>query len=141
MNEVEDGRRRSSGSASMIAAPSSDGVSWLRRAMSSADRKDSNSAPVLGTEFAQASMASLPLRLDEGVERRVTFSLGEFRENLREIGRMLFLQQVQQIGHRAHAQQAPHGLENEVDFALGCSHRRPICHGCCGLRRRTGVWP
>ena len=64
-------------------------------------------------------MPSLRIALDERAERRVAFLFGEFGEELREVGRVLLLQQVEQVGRRAHPQQAPHRLEDEIDSALG----------------------
>ena len=57
-------------------------------------------------------------------EHRLPFGVEERAEDLRQVGRMLLLQQVQQIGRRANAEQPLDRVEDDVNSALR-SHGDP----------------
>jgi hypothetical protein len=59
---------------------------------------------------------------DEDAEDRLPFVVEERPEDLREIGRVLLLQQIQKVGGRTDAQQSLDRVENEVNSAW-CRHR------------------
>ena len=67
-------------------------------------------------------MASLVLRSTSSVNAALAILFRQLREQLREVGRMLLLQQIDQVGRRAHAHQALHGIEHDIKLALG--HKR-----------------
>jgi hypothetical protein len=64
-------------------------------------------------------MASLELRSASSCERRMAIFFRQLREQLREVGRVLLLQQVHQVGGRPHAHEALHGVEHDIKLALG----------------------
>ncbi len=72
----------------------------------------------LGTELAQALHRELAAALGEQVERGMPFLVGELGEELRQIGRVLLLEQVHQVGGRPHAHQTLHGVEHDIELAL-----------------------
>src|SRR5213592_3472717 len=76
------------------------------------------------------------MAIGEQAETGFAVSIGQFTENLREVGGMLLLQQVQQIGGRADAQEASDGVEDEVDSA-----RRRHGEGSSGHKRLTVARP
>ena len=89
----------------------------------------------LGPELAQGLHGMPWAAVQQDVEGRLAVALGQVAEDAREIGRMLLLQQVQQVRARPDADQPLHRGQDDVDFAL--------CHGggCAGRatspRRRT----
>ena len=86
--------------------------------MSSAERVASSVAPDLGAELGDRLHGQPAVAVREQVEAGVAVAIGEFLEDLGEIGRVLLLQQVQQIGGGPDAQEASNGVEDEIDSAL-----------------------
>ena len=70
------------------------------------------------TELAQRLHREPAVPLDEEGERRVTILLGELGKELREVGRMLLLEKVDEIRRRPHAHEALYGVEHDVELAL-----------------------
>ena len=74
---------------------------------------------LLGAELAQRFHAEPAVLLDDDVERGVALAFGKLGKDLGQIGGMLFLEQVQEIGGRAHAQQSAHRLDDRDRFCVG----------------------
>ena len=72
-----------------------------------------------GTELARAFHRESAVALDEQRERRLAILVAELGEELREVGGMLLLQQVDQVGGRPHALEALHRIEHDIELALG----------------------
>ena len=104
----------------MMAAASSDGQ-LLRAAWRSPrpSGRRAARAPASGPSSLSASIASRLLRSTSSVNAACAILVGQLAEDLREVGRMLLLQQVQQVGGGADAQQALDRVEHDVEFALG----------------------
>ena len=102
----------------MIAAASSDGRSCSSRAISSADRSASSAAPPSGPSSRERFHRELAVALDEEREGGVTILVAELGEDLREVGRVLLLQQIDEVRRRADAQQALDRVEDDVNLAL-----------------------
>ena len=103
----------------MIAAASSDGRSWTSLTISSAERSASRLAPASGPSSLRALHRQAAVALDEQRERGVAVLVGKLGEELREIGGMLLLQQVDEIRGRPHALEALHRVEHDIELALG----------------------
>ena len=86
--------------------------------MSSAERVGQERGARLGPELGNRLHGEPAVTVRQQVEAGVAVAVGEFLENLRQVGRVLLLQQVQQIGGRPDAQETPDGVEDEVDSAL-----------------------
>jgi len=71
--------------------------------------------------------------LGQQAERRIALLVLQFAEHLREVGGMLFLQEIQQVRGRANAQQPPHRVENDVDSSL--RRHRQLQEGAAQNRR------
>ena len=102
----------------MIAAASSDGSSWGSLTISSAERPARSAAPAFGPELAQRLHREPAVALDQQRERGLPVLVGELGEELREIGRMLLLEQIDEVRRRPHAQEALDGVEHDVELAL-----------------------
>ena len=72
---------------------------------------------VLGPQLGECLHREAAVALDEDVEGGVTVAIDQFGEDLGEVGRVLLLQQVQQIRRRAHAEQPPDRIEHDVEPA------------------------
>ena len=70
-------------------------------------------------QLAQGFHGEPGVALDEDGERGRAISFRERREDLRQIGGVLLLEQVDEIGRRADADQPLDRIEDDVDFALG----------------------
>ena len=71
-----------------------------------------------GPELAERLHRELAVALDEERERGVAILLAELGEDLREVGGMLLVQQVDEIRRRADANQALDRIEDDVNLAL-----------------------
>ena len=109
----------------MIAAASSDGSSWISRTISSAERSASRRGAGLGTELAERLHREAAVALGEQREGGVAVLVGELRKQLREVGRVLLLKQVDQVGGRPHALEALHRVEHDIELALGHGQSDP----------------
>ena len=85
----------------------------------------SSSAPASGPSSVSASMASRAFCSTSRLNAAWRCFSASSREDLREVGRMLLLQQVEQIGRGAHPQQPPDRIEDEIDSALS-RHGEPL---------------
>ena len=72
----------------------------------------------LGTELGDRLHRQAAVALGEQAERGLAVLVGKLAEDLGEIGGMLLLQQVQQVGGRTNAQQSLDRVEDEIDSAL-----------------------
>ena len=102
----------------MSAAASSDGISCVSLAISSAERAASSAAPAFGPELAERLHREPAVALDEQGERRLAVLVGQLAEDLREVGGVLLLEQVEQVRRRTDAQQALDRVEDEIDSSL-----------------------
>ena len=59
-----------------------------------------------GTELGERLHGETAIALEQQRERRFAFLVGELSKNLGEVGGMLLLQQVDQVGGRTNAQQS-----------------------------------
>jgi len=71
-----------------------------------------------GTELGQRLHRKLAVALDQEREARAPVLLAELGEDLREIRRVLFLEEVDEIRRRAEPHQTADGVENDVNLAL-----------------------
>ena len=60
----------------------------------------------LRTQLGNRLHRKAAISFDEQAERRLAVAVGELAEDLREVGRMLLLQQIQQVSGRTDAQQS-----------------------------------
>ena len=125
----------------MIAAASSDGSSCEQLAISSAERSASSAAPAFGPELAQRFHRQLAVALDQQREGGLPILVAELGEDLREVGGMLLLEQIDEVRRRADAQEALDRVEDDIELAL--RHRnRPIYHETQGLGHGLAeFWP
>ena len=75
-------------------------------------------APASGPSSLSASIAS-GCSARRAARTRRGDPFGQLGEDLREVGGMLLLQQIDEVRRRAHAQQALHRVEHDVELALG----------------------
>ena len=94
-------------------------------AISSADRPASKWAPVSGPELAERLHRQPAVALDQHGKRRDPIAIGQLAENLREVCRVLFLEEIRQVCRGADPQKALDGIEDEIDFALR-RHTNPL---------------
>ena len=74
----------------------------------------------LGAQLAGALHRQLGLAIDQHREGGLALALEQLAEDLAEVGRMLLLEQVQQVGGGADPQQALDGVEHDVNSSLRC---------------------
>ena len=103
----------------MRAAASSDGSSWSELDDLFGGAVGEELGARLGTELAQAFHREPAVALGEQGERGLPVLVGELGEQLREVGRVLLLEQVHQVGGRPHALEALHRVEHDIELALG----------------------
>ena len=103
----------------MIAAASSDGRSCSELDDLFGGAVGEQRGARFGTELAQRLHRQPAVALDEQRERGLPILLGELGEELREVGRVLLLEQVDQVRRRPHAHEALHGVEHDIELALG----------------------
>ncbi len=72
-----------------------------------------------GPELAQRLHRQPAVAFDEQGERRAAILVGKLGEELRQIGRVLLLEQVDEVRRRPHALEALDGVEHDVELALG----------------------
>ncbi len=72
----------------------------------------------LRTELGDGLHRQPAVALGEQAEGRLAILVGQLAEDLGEVGGMLLLQQVQQVGGRTNAQQSLDRVEDEIDSAL-----------------------
>ena len=102
----------------MMAAASSDGRSCVSLTISSAERPDEERGAGLGPQFAEPFHGQTGIALRQQGEGGLAVLIGKLRKELREVGRVLLLEQVHQVRRRAHALQALHGIEHDIELAL-----------------------
>ena len=90
--------------------------------MSSAGRSARSSAPASGSELGNGFHRELRAAIDEDAERRLAIPFLQFGQDLRQVGRVLFLQQIEQVGRGANPQQSPDRVQHDVDFSLRHHH-------------------
>ena len=73
-------------------------------------------------------MASRPLRSASRLNAASRSRSGELAEDLREVGGVLLLQQIQQVGGRTDAQQSLDRVEDEIDSSLRRHVTAPRMH-------------
>src|SRR5206468_11021550 len=73
---------------------------------------------LLGAKLGDGLHSQAAVALGEEAERRFAFLVGQLAEDLREVGGMLLLQQVQQVSGRTNAQQSLDRVEHEIDSSL-----------------------
>ena len=79
----------------------------------------------LGAELAEGLHGEPAVAFDEHGERGQAIAFGKLAENLREVGGMLFLQEIRQVGRRANPEQALHRVQDEIDLPLRW-HANPL---------------
>ena len=87
--------------------------------------KDRNDAVIKAAGKAMQSQTKDVYRdaLEKERHGRGAILVTQLGKDLREIGRMLLLQQIDEIGRRADAKQALHGIEDDVNPALSHENR------------------
>ena len=75
-------------------------------AISSAERRGQQRGAGLGAELGDGLHRQAAVALGEQRERGLAILVVQLAEDLGEVGRMLLLQQVQQVGGRTNAQQS-----------------------------------
>ena len=73
-------------------------------------------------EFAQRLHRDAAVALEEEREHRQAVFLGQLGEELREVGRVLLLEEIDEVGRGPHAQEALDRVEHDVELALGHSN-------------------
>ena len=114
----------------MIAAASSDGSSCSSLPISSAERSGEERGARFGPELAQRLHREPAVALDQQRERRLPILVGELGEHLREVRRMLLLQQIDEVRRRAYAQEAFDGVEHDIELALRHGHSLATSENC-----------
>jgi hypothetical protein len=74
----------------------------------------------LGAHFTDRFHRQTRVPLEQNAEDGLALVVEKRAEHLRQIGRMLLLQQVQQVGSRANAQQPFDCFEDDIDSARWC---------------------
>ena len=87
----------------MIAAASSDGSSCVSLTISSGGRPARRAAPVSGPSSLNASIASRLLRSSSSENTDMAILLAELGEELGQVGRVLLLEEIDEVGSRTHA--------------------------------------
>src|SRR4051812_47454691 len=103
----------------MRAAASSDGRSWSSLAISSAERPESSAAPPSGPSSLKPSIARRLLR-SASTENAVCRSRsGNSEKSCARSGGCCFLSRLTRFGVAPHAHEALHGVEHDIELALG----------------------
>jgi hypothetical protein len=112
----------------MIAAASSDGRSWSSPAISSGRPIGEERRAPFGPELAERFHRELAVRSTEEREGRVAIFLAELGEDLREVGGMLLVQEIDEVRRRADPDQAPD--ESRTTSILRCAMSDPLNLPC-----------
>ena len=73
----------------------------------------------LRPELAQGLHRQPAVAFDEQGERRAAILVGQLGEELRQVGGVLLLEQIDEVRRRPHALEALDGVEHDVELALG----------------------
>ena len=68
--------------------------------------------------------------LDQERERGLPVLVAELGEDLREIGRMLLLEQIDEVRRRAYAEEAFDGVQHDIELALRHGSRVATNENC-----------
>jgi hypothetical protein len=71
-----------------------------------------------GSELADRLHREPAIALHQQRKRRESILLRQLREHLRQVGRVLFLEQIDEIRRRADAKQAFDGVQHDIELAL-----------------------
>ena len=102
----------------MIAAASSDGSSCGQLDDFFGRPSGEEGGRSLGTHLAERFHRQAAVALDEQGKRRLPVFVRQIGKDLGEIGRVLLVQQVDEVRRRAYAEQAFHGVQYDVELAL-----------------------
>ena len=103
----------------MMAAASSEGSSW-----SSFDGPPGQQRRAFfGPELTERFHGEPAVALDEHREGGLPILVGQLREHLGQIGRVLFLEQIDEVRRRAYAKQAFDGVQHDIELALRHGNR------------------
>ena len=83
-------------------------------------------APALGPHLADRFHRQARVALDEDVEDGLPLVVEQRSEDLREVGGMLLLQQIQQVGGRTNAQQSFDRVEDDINSARRSHSDAPV---------------
>ena len=114
----------------MIAAASSEGSSCSSLPISSADRPARSAAPFLGPELAQRFHREPAVALGQQRERRSPVLVAQLGEHLGEVGRMLLLEQIDEVRRRAYPKEAFDGVQHDIELALRHGNRSGPAENC-----------
>src|SRR5207253_7865101 len=71
-----------------------------------------------GTQLAERFHGEPAVALDEDGKRRYAIAVRELTKNLREVGGMLLLEKIEEIGRGANSEQALYRIQDDVAFPL-----------------------